>query len=95
MAGEINGLLYGRTFRMVLPRILSAKEKARWVFFIVCSGAPLTYISAEVSVHPHRKNAWAINLTLALVWRIILGLLKLLDTFTQFTYRRQLYTVLM
>jgi hypothetical protein len=54
---EINGTLYGEAFRMILPCVLSAEDKARWVFFIVDSGAPATYVSKEVSVHPHRKNA--------------------------------------
>jgi hypothetical protein len=54
---EIHGFYYGRSRCMIFPCVLSIKGKARWVFFIVDSGAPLTYISTEVSVHPHRKNA--------------------------------------
>jgi hypothetical protein len=57
VAREINGVLYGESFRMIFPCVLSAKDTARWVFFIVDSGAPSNYISAEVNVHPHRKNA--------------------------------------
>jgi hypothetical protein len=57
VAREINGVLYGETFRMILPCVLSAKDTARWVFFLVDSGCPSNYISAEVNVHPHRKNA--------------------------------------
>ena len=57
VAREINGVLYGETFGMIFPCVLSAKDTARWVFFIVDSGAPSNYISAEVNVHPHRKNA--------------------------------------
>jgi hypothetical protein len=57
VAREINGVLYGESFRVIFPCILSAKDTARWVFFIVDSGAPSNYISAEVNVHPHRKNA--------------------------------------
>jgi hypothetical protein len=65
VAKEIRGFFYGRTLRMIFPCVLTIKDQARWVFFIVVSGAPLTYISTEVSVHPHRKNASAaINLTL-------------------------------
>jgi hypothetical protein len=64
VAREINGALYGETFCMIFPCVLSAKSTARWVFFIVDSGAPSNYISAEVNVHPHRKNARATNLTL-------------------------------
>jgi hypothetical protein len=48
---------------MILPRVLSIRDQARWVSFIVDLGSPLMYISTEVSVHPHRKNALAINST--------------------------------
>ena len=61
---DIHGFIYGRPFRMILPCVLSIRDKARWVFFIVDSGAPFTYISTQVNVHPHRKNAFVINLTL-------------------------------
>jgi hypothetical protein len=57
VALEIPGVLYGETFRTIFPCVLCAKDTARWVFFIVDSGAPSTYISAEVNVHPHRKYA--------------------------------------
>jgi hypothetical protein len=57
VAREINGVLYGETFRMILPCVLSAKDTARWVFFIVDSSCPSNYISAEVNVYPQRKNA--------------------------------------
>jgi hypothetical protein len=49
-ARKIHGFLYGQKLRMILPCVLSIKGAARWVFFIVDSGAPVTYISAEVSV---------------------------------------------
>jgi hypothetical protein len=62
--GEINGFLYGPKSRMILPCVLSIEDKARWVFFIVDSGAPVTYISSQVNVHPHRKNALVTDLTL-------------------------------
>ena len=62
--GEINGFLYGAKSRPILPCVLSIEDKARWVFFIVDSGVPVTYISSQVSVHLHRKNALATNLTL-------------------------------
>jgi hypothetical protein len=62
--GEINGFFYGPKSRMILPCVLSIENKARWVFFIVDGGAPVTYISSQVSVHPHRKNALTANSTL-------------------------------
>jgi hypothetical protein len=61
---KITGFLYGPKRRIILPCILSIEDKARWVFFIMNSGAPITYISTQVSIYPHRKNALATNLTL-------------------------------
>jgi hypothetical protein len=61
---ELDGFIYGQKIRMIFPCVLSVGDKARWVFFLVHSGSPLTYISAEVSVHPHRKHALATNSTL-------------------------------
>ena len=62
---EIRGFYYGRTLRMIFPCVLTIRNQARWVF-LHCGtvGAPLTYISTEVSLHLHRKNTLAINLTL-------------------------------
>jgi hypothetical protein len=64
VAEEIHGVLYGQKLRMIFPCVLSVEDKARWVFFTVHSGSPLTYISAEVSIHPHGKNTFATNSTL-------------------------------
>ena len=61
---EIRGFIYGQMYRMIFPCVLGMNGKARWVFFIVDGGAPLTYISAEVSVHPDEINAFATNLAL-------------------------------
>jgi hypothetical protein len=47
---DIHGFVYGWTFRMILPCVLGIQDKARWVFFIVDSGAPSTYISTQVNV---------------------------------------------
>ena len=64
VVGEIRGFVYGRKFREILPCVLTIHDKARWVFFVVDSAAPLTYISSEVSVHAYRKNTLATNSTL-------------------------------
>ena len=48
---SIRGFVYGRMYRMILPCVLKIEDKAHWVFFIVDSGAPLTYVSTQVSVH--------------------------------------------
>jgi hypothetical protein len=59
VAKEVRGFYYGRSLRMIFPCVFSVEDQARWVFFIVDPGAPLT--STEVSVHPYRKNTLAIN----------------------------------
>src|SRR5271154_6641847 len=64
VATKLHGFVYGQNSRLIFPCVLSIDDKAHWVFFIVASGSPLTYISTEVSVHPHRMNALAINSTL-------------------------------
>ncbi|KAI9872107.1 MAG: hypothetical protein M1830_002057 [Pleopsidium flavum] len=43
------GFLYGRKFRPIFPCVVSWKDQARWVFFIVDSGAPLTYLSSQTA----------------------------------------------
>jgi hypothetical protein len=61
---EIRGFLYGTKLRMILPCVVSIDDKARWVFFIVTNGSPLTYISSQVSIHPLKENALVTNLAL-------------------------------
>ena len=41
-------IIYGRTLRTIFPAIVSYENRACWVFFIVDTGAPLTYLSAQV-----------------------------------------------
>ena len=50
------GIIYGTKFRMVFPLVVSFKDNARWVFFIVHTGAPLTYLSTHVSASTYREN---------------------------------------
>ena len=52
-----HGIVYGPKFRSILPCIVSRHGKSHWVFFIVDTGAPLTYLSAEVSASAYRKKA--------------------------------------
>jgi hypothetical protein len=47
-----HGFLY--KFRPIFPCVVSFKDRAHWVFFVVDSGAPLTYLSSHVSVATHR-----------------------------------------
>jgi len=57
VADSLRGFVYGRKYCMILPCVLKIEEKAHWVFFIVDGGAPLTYISTQVSVHTYKENA--------------------------------------
>jgi hypothetical protein len=43
-----NGYIHGSKFRVIVP-FLGHKGEARWVFFILGSGAPLTHLSAQAS----------------------------------------------
>jgi hypothetical protein len=52
-----HGIIYGMKQRSIFPCIVSFQDKAHWVFFIVDSGSPLTYLSVQVSVPTCRKNA--------------------------------------
>jgi hypothetical protein len=51
------GFLYGSKFRPIFPCVLSFRDKAHWVFFLVDSGAPVTYLSSQASVATYRKNS--------------------------------------
>ncbi|KAI9767813.1 MAG: hypothetical protein M1840_005494 [Geoglossum simile] len=44
-----HGYLFGRNIRTIFPCVVSCQDMARWVFFIVDSGAPLTYLSTQAS----------------------------------------------
>lgn len=44
-----HGMVYGPMFRSVLPCVVSRHGRSHWLFFIIDTGAPLTYPSAEVS----------------------------------------------
>jgi len=57
VADSLRGFLYGRKYRMILPCVVKIEDKAHWVFFIVDSGAPLTYLSTQVSMYTCRENA--------------------------------------
>ena len=44
------GYLYGAYKRTIVAFVVTYGKEARWVFFIVDSGSPWTYISAQVSI---------------------------------------------
>ncbi|RPB15818.1 hypothetical protein P167DRAFT_602907 [Morchella conica CCBAS932] len=44
-----HGYIYGSKFRAIIPLVVSHRDECRWVFFIMDSGAPLTYLSAQAS----------------------------------------------
>lgn len=41
--------IYGSRDRLIFPCVVSIGDDARWVFFIVDTGAPFTYLSCQVS----------------------------------------------
>ena len=45
-----HGYIYGPKRRTIVPFVVGHGEEARWVFFVVASWAPLTYLSIQVSV---------------------------------------------
>jgi hypothetical protein len=51
-----HGIIYGKTLRTIFPCVVSFQGKAHWVFFIVDSGSPLTFISSQVSIPTYRNN---------------------------------------
>jgi hypothetical protein len=60
----MKGFIYGRLHRMILPCVVEVEDKAVWVFFIVNTGAPITYISKQVRFRPTLIGSLAINSTL-------------------------------
>ncbi|KAI9769400.1 MAG: hypothetical protein M1840_004102 [Geoglossum simile] len=48
MPHKLTGFMYGEKFRLILPCLVGVRDKARWVFFIVDTGAPITFISDQV-----------------------------------------------
>lgn len=45
-----SGFLYGDTYCPIFPCVVKFRERAHWVFFIVASGSPGTFLSAQVGV---------------------------------------------
>jgi hypothetical protein len=43
--------LHGLNKRTIVPFGATPRKEARWMFFIVDSGSPLTYLSAQVSCY--------------------------------------------
>lgn len=44
-----DGYIFGPNDRTIIPLVVTHKEVARWVFFILGTGCPWTYLSAEVN----------------------------------------------
>jgi len=56
-----SGFLYGSKYRPIFPCVVRLRDRAHWVFFLVDSGAPVTYLSSQVSVTTYRKNTWPLT----------------------------------
>src|SRR5947207_2763098 len=50
---KIHGFLYGYEKRPMFPCVVTIKRKAHWVFFLVDTESPHTFMSSEVSFHPY------------------------------------------
>jgi hypothetical protein len=59
-----HGYIYGRKLRTIFPCVVSHDDKAHWVFFLVSTGAPLTYLSAQVSTSYLQTERLATDLNL-------------------------------
>ena len=48
---EAPAMVFGRMHRMIFPAVVNNddKDKAHWVYFIIDTGSPLTYFSAQVN----------------------------------------------
>ncbi len=55
------GVIYGKKLRTIFPCVVRNKDKAHWVFFVLDTCAPLTYLSAQVSAPTRTKNAWPLT----------------------------------
>ena len=55
-----HGIVYGKYLRVVFPCVVALENKAHWVFFIVDSAAPLTFLSAQVNAPTNRRNTWSL-----------------------------------
>ena len=50
--------IYGRKLRTVFPAVVThGSGKAHWVFFLVNSGSPMTYLSAQVKDPTGEKSS--------------------------------------
>lgn len=54
---ECTGYIHGPSRRPIVPFIVGGRGEARWVFFILDSTAPLTYLSAQVSGYRTERRA--------------------------------------
>lgn len=45
---KVHRIIYGPCMQFILPYVMSVGGIARWVFFLVHTGAPMTYISTQV-----------------------------------------------
>ena len=51
------GFFYGRKRRPIFPCVVGIEGKAHWVFFVVDTSAPLTYLSVQVSIRTYGSSA--------------------------------------
>jgi hypothetical protein len=52
-----HGFIFGRNLRTIFPCTVGRGKMARWIFFIVDPGSPITYLSLQVCVYICERNA--------------------------------------
>lgn len=59
-----HAFVYGHKRHTLFPCIVGSEDRAHWVFFMVHTGAPLTYLSVQVSALPTLEEHLAADLAL-------------------------------
>lgn len=49
---EGKALVFGTHLRVIFPAVVSTEDSAYWIYFIVDTGSPLTYLSTQVNTLP-------------------------------------------
>lgn len=45
-------MVFGPQLRVIFPAVVSTEDSAFWIYFIVDTGSPLTYLSTQVNTLP-------------------------------------------
>lgn len=55
---EAIAMLYGTMHRVIFPAVVNHAEKgkAHWVYFVIDTGSPLTYLSTQVNTFVYENS---------------------------------------